>query len=178
MNNRIEITRKVTAILFIQLLMMAAPWPVCGQAENGDQAKSTVGKPTIAQFAWIAGHWKGKAMGGDFEETWNPPMAGRMMGMFQFVKEGKVVFYEILTIVPKGDSFVLRLKHFDSKLVGWEEKDKSVEFPLIRITNEKAEFDGLVFYKQKDGKMKIVVTTKSKGKVGQLTFPCQKVKAR
>lgn len=161
-------------IILVSFLLMTAQSGF-GQESKGPESKSKKPNPSINQFAWIAGHWKGEAMGGQFEETWNTPMAGRMMGMFQFVKDGKVVFYEILTIVPKDNSFVLRLKHFDSKLVGWEAKDKSIEFPLKSVTKDKAEFDGLVFYKETDGKIRIVVTTKSKGKIQKLVFKCKKM---
>lgn len=48
--------------------------------------------------------------------------------MFKLVWEGKVALYELLTIVAKDDSLVLRLKHLDGSLKGWEEKDESQEF--------------------------------------------------
>jgi hypothetical protein len=132
-------------------------------------------KASINDLSWIAGHWQGKAMGGDFEETWNPPKGGAMMGMFKFIKDGEVNFYEILTIVPKNDSLVLRLKHFHNDLVGWEEKDKSVEFPLNSISKKEAKFDGLTFTKISDDEMLIVVVTKQKsGKTQELRFECHR----
>ena len=49
-----------------------------------DPAAEKVAGPAakIGDLKWIAGDWHGSAMGGDFEETWNPPFAGTMMGMF------------------------------------------------------------------------------------------------
>ena len=83
----------------------------------------------LEKIAWIAGDWHGEAMGGSFEEAWLPPSAGTMVGVFKFIKDGEVGFYELLTIVPtEDDSLVLRLKHFHGDLKGWEEKDKSIEF--------------------------------------------------
>lgn len=99
----------------------------------------------IADVAWIAGHWQGEAFGGLAEEMWSPPFGGSMMGMYKMVKDGAVVFYEFLTIVEEGDSLLLRLKHFDAGLKGWEEKDMSIEFPLVACTANEAFFDGLTF---------------------------------
>ncbi|MEL7499201.1 MAG: DUF6265 family protein [Planctomycetota bacterium] len=131
--------------------------------------------PTIEDFGWIAGHWQGKGMGQPFEETWNPPFGGTMMGMFKMVKEDDVSFYELLTIVKQGDSFVLRLKHFDKQLVGWEEKDKSVEFPLVRVNSKEAVFDGLRFERVDDQSMNIIVKVGTGGKAKEVTFAAKRV---
>ena len=122
-----------------------------------DLAGSVESAASIEDFAWIAGHWSGEAMGGSFEETWNPPMGGEMLGMFKMVNNEKVSFYEILTIVPKGDSFVLRLKHFSPGLVGWEEKDEAEEFPLVSVSEKEACFEGLKFINDGQDKLTIEV---------------------
>lgn len=138
-------------------------------------------KVSIDDISWISGHWTGDALGGQFEETWNPPMGGEMLGMFKLVQGGKVAFYELLTIVPSGDSYVLRLKHFSKGLVGWEEKDKSVEFPLISASPTAIEFNGLKF--TRDSKftkdvMKIEVITEQDGKRNTLVFHCNRAKSK
>ena len=131
---------------------------------------------TIDDLAWIAGHWRGEGLGGEFEETWNKPLGGEMIGMFKLVRDGKVSFYEILTIVPKGKSFVLRLKHFNAKLEGWEAKDKSVEFPFVSATESQIKFKGLTFKKINEDQIHIIVQTKRGDKVSELKFVGKRVK--
>lgn len=137
---------------------------------------ATEQKVTIEDFAWIAGHWQGEAMGGTFEETWNPPMGGEMMGMFKFASEGKVRFYEVLTIVPENNSFVLRLKHFSPGLVGWEEKEDSIEFPLVKCSDSLIQFYGLQFQKISDNEIEIEVAAGDKNKKQIVNFKCLRVK--
>ena len=139
--------------------------------------KDLTSKPgaSIEDIAWIAGHWKGEAMGGQFEETWNPPMGGEMMGMFKLVSDGKVRFYEIMTIAPENDSFVLRIKHFSAGLKGWEEKDDAVEFPLIKATNRKVHFYGLKFTKTSDQEMEIEVAVGDDNKKQIVDLKCKRV---
>jgi len=97
------------------------------------------------------------------------------MGMFKLTSEGKVNFYEIMTIVPDGKSFVLRLKHFSPGLIGWEEKDKSVEFPLLAVTPGEVRFDGLTFTKVDDDSMSIEVLVGDDGaKKNRIEFKCQR----
>lgn len=145
------------------------------QVEPPTDAKVTAPAATIDDVKWIAGHWQGSAMGGQFEETWNPPFAGSIMGMFKFAKNDQVEFYELLTIIEHEDSLLLRLKHFDKDLNGWEEKDKSIEFPLLSLTETEAAFDGLVFKKIDPSTMHIVVTISQKeGKPQKIKFVCQR----
>lgn len=139
---------------------------------GSEDSQAAAPKASLSDLAWIRGHWRGKALGGEFEETWNPPLGDSIMGMFKHVKDGKVNFYEILTIVPDGDSLTLRLKHFHGNLVGWEEKDKSVEFPLKSISADEARFDGLVFSRLGPNRMDISVETSG----GKLLFECHRVR--
>lgn len=132
--------------------------------------------PKLGDFAWIAGQWHGEALGGKFEETWNPPMGKSMMGMFKLSKDEGISFYEILTIVEENDTVLLRLKHFDDKLVGWEEKDKSIEFPFVSVSKTEAIFNGLKFVKIDENTMHIFVKIKREAEVSELKFVCNRAK--
>lgn len=100
---------------------------------------------TIADMAWYAGHWTGEGLGGFNEEIWSPPRNGAMMGMYRMQKNGKTVFYELLTLLEENGSLVIRLKHFNPNLTGWEEKDKTVEFPLVAKKDGMFYFGGMTF---------------------------------
>lgn len=97
----------------------------------------------LADVAWLAGHWQGPALGGLSEEVWTPPLGGSMMGSYKLVRGDSVVFYEILTLTEEQGSLVMRLKHFNGNLTGWEEKGEVRSFPLVRITATEAFFDGM-----------------------------------
>ncbi|MEM7783639.1 MAG: DUF6265 family protein [Planctomycetota bacterium] len=144
-----------------------------GVAQETGETKSPAA--SIDQVQWIAGNWSGTAMGGKFEETWSPPSFGAMMGMFKFIKDDKIAFYELLTIVPKEESLIVRLKHFDDQLVGWEEKDESVEFPLVSISETEAKFDGLRFNKISKNEMHITVRIGEGDQAEDVKFICKRV---
>jgi len=74
------------------------------------------------------------------EEYWSPLAAGTMMGMFRWIREGRVRFYELITIGLEGVELILRIKHFNPGLVGWEEKDESKEFVLVQLGGNEAVF--------------------------------------
>ena len=102
-------------------------------------------KATLDDFTWIVGQWTGTGLGGTSEETWLPPSGGALPGVFRQVQDGKVVFYELLAFVERESTVVLRLKHFNADLTGWEEKAHVLEFPLVEITPTKAVFNAMTF---------------------------------
>lgn len=110
---------------------------------------------SIEDVEWMAGDWIGEAFGGTAEEVWSPPSAGTMLGMYKLHRDDQVVFYEILTIQEENDSLVLKLKHFHPDLKGWEEKDDTVDFPLVKLEEKKAWFRGLTFHRISDDRLMI-----------------------
>lgn len=117
---------------------------------------------TMSDVAWLAGHWVGPALGGEAEEIWSPPKAGSMMGMYRLVRDGKVVFYELQTLIQEGGSLVLRLKHFNPDLTGWEEKQKTVDFRLVGLGEGIVQFEGMSFHREGDTKLTVYVAIKGK----------------
>lgn len=118
----------------------------------------------IEDVAWITGHWQGEALGGITEEVWTAPLGKSMMGSFKLVVDEVVQFYELCTITEENRSLLLRIKHFDKDLKGWEEKNESIEFPLVKIEKNKVYFDGLTFEKLNEDALNIYVIFKYEDK--------------
>lgn len=110
-------------------------------------AGATSPKASLDQIAWMEGHWKGEAFGGITEEIWSPPLGESMMFSFKLVVEGKVNFYELGHIRQQNETLVFELKHFDTDLKGWEEKDEVQSFKLIKTDGDRAYFEGFTFEK-------------------------------
>ncbi|MCB0654971.1 MAG: hypothetical protein KDC57_02480 [Saprospiraceae bacterium] len=136
-----------------------------------DSADSPVAD--LQYVSWIAGHWRGEAFGGITEEIWSPPLGGSMMCAFKLVVNGEVSFYEICTITEEKNSLILRLKHFDGHLIGWEEKAETIEFKLVKVTPDKVYFDDFTFERISDHEMNIYVVIESQGKKEEVKFNYQ-----
>jgi hypothetical protein len=87
----------------------------------------------IGAAAWLAGQYGGTGLGREVEYQWLPPGGGQMYGSFRLLQEGKTRFAQILQLAEVDGSLVLRVKHFSVDFVGWEEKDKSVDFKLNEV---------------------------------------------
>lgn len=107
-------------------------------------------KADIHDLNWMVGRWEGEGFGGIVEETWNPAIGGTMVGSFRLVKDDAPNFYEFLVIAPEGESLAYKVKHFNPDMSGWEEKDESVNFPLVRLVRDTAYFEGLTIIRKGD----------------------------
>jgi Domain of unknown function (DUF6265) len=179
----------------VTLAVLAVVWfPALSEAQSPAPAEAAVESPspntirlkpdaprpaaTLDVLAWLAGGtWRGDGLGGETEESWSTPAAGAMMGMFRLVKPGAdgrkgIGFYEFLTFVEQQGSLVLKLKHFNADLTGWEEKDGFVTFRLARVTTDVIYFDGLTFQKEGRDKMTIFLALRDRATntVSEATF--------
>jgi hypothetical protein len=156
----------IIALTFITALVL-------GDSE-GEQGMSN---SLIEKARWLVGSWSGEGMGGKCEEVWFPPVDGTMMCMFRFIKDGKIGFYEFITLSEEGDRLIKKLKHFNPDLTGWEEKDKTTEFEFISCSDTEIVFDGMTIRKTGDDTMEIVVKLKSSdGTVKDVPFSYSRMK--
>jgi len=100
---------------------------------------------TLEQMDWLVGQWIGDGIGGaPAMESWLPPTGNTMVGTFvQLSDRGAIQFTEHLYLMEEDGSLVLRLKHFNADLTGWEEKDDMVTFRLVDIEPCAAYFHAL-----------------------------------
>nr|WP_321228377.1 DUF6265 family protein [uncultured Psychroserpens sp.] len=129
---------------------------ISAQTENEIKTSDSLA-PKLENIKWISGNWKGEAFGGQTEENWSEPSGGSMMATFKLINDDQVSFYEIEIIREVENSLVLQLKHFDNDLKGWETKNETVDFPLIKITPTQVIFEGMSFEKVSDNEMNVYV---------------------
>jgi hypothetical protein len=133
-------------------------------------------RATIADMAWLAGHWTGEGLGGRSEEIWSPPASGVMMGMYRHIEDDEAVFYEFLTLAEENGSLILRLKHFHPDLAGWEEKDESVSFPFVAKRGAVMHFEGMAFEPAGDGlTVYLAIGNKKDGSVREAVFRYRRI---
>ncbi len=155
-------------------ILMLFPTISFGQTafENTLEYDETLGSPeaSLEDVKWISGRWTGEAFGGTIEEIWSPPLGNSMMCVFKLLKDGEAGFYEIVTITEENNSLILRLKHFHGDLKGWEEKDETVDFKLVKVTPGKVYFDGFTFEKISGDEITIYVRISHDHTVEEVPF--------
>lgn len=129
------------------------------QAQNtiSFEAGMTSPKASLNSISWLTGHWKGEAFGGIAEEIWSPAMGGTMMFSFRLVSGGTINFYEFGHIQEKDGSLVLQLKHFGGNLDGWEEKEETIDFNLVKVEANKLYFDDFTIERVSDQEINMYV---------------------
>jgi hypothetical protein len=135
------------------------------------EADQTAGKGDLNSLDWIVGYWEGEAFGGTCEEVWMPEVDGHMVGTFRMWSEGKLVFSEFMNIVQEGDTFTMKLKHFNRDLSGWEEKEKWTTFRLVEVGEDTVWFSGLTMIRTGDEiKLHIAMTENGVRTIEELTY--------
>lgn len=139
------------------VVVLAASWVAASaQSQRTEHTYRLDGErpaATIDDVAWLAGSWSGEAFGQPFEEVWNPPSAGSMVGMFKLLGDDGVEFYELLLLLEEEGSLSLKVRHFNPDFTAWEDRDENVTFPLVRIEDDVVHFSGLSFYRVGDDEM-------------------------
>lgn len=122
----------------------------------------------LNDLAFIAGTWKTTSEWGDMEEYWSKPMGNCMMCVYRCVKDGKIVFYELIVIEQTPSGPVMKLRHFNPGLVAWEEKDKPYEYPLMYLEADKARFERpdkktyITFHRTSPRTLKVILESQDK----------------
>jgi len=165
--------------LLIYIAVLAVSLAAFSQEQNSNTLSftenTTSPEATFDDVLWIQGHWRGEAFGGITEEIWSPPLGDSMMFVFKLVVDNKVQFYEVGGIRQVDETLIMQLKHFHGDFKGWEEKDKTVDFKLVKIEGNKAFFDGLTFEKINDNEMNVYVVIEEKdGKQEEVKFNYKK----
>lgn len=120
---------------------------------------------TLEDAAWLAGSWTGTAFGKRFEEHWNPPSAGSMVGLFKLFDDEGVSMYEILLLTVDEGSLSLKVKHFNADFTAWEEKGHFVNFRLVKKEENALHFGGISFYRRDENNIDGYIVMKSGDKV-------------
>jgi hypothetical protein len=153
----------MTRIVKTLLLLLAVPAAACVQwvsaaeprTENTYQLVEGESPPaaTLEDALWLVGAWKGTAFGQQFEENWNPPSAGSMVGMFKLMDGDEVSFYELLLLTVEDGTLSLKVKHFSPDFTAWEEKGDFIDFRLVKLGEDELHFSGISFYRRSEDAM-------------------------
>lgn len=141
---------RVFLIAATSMSVCAAAFAVEPHTENTFKLSEGEARPeaTLEDAAWLAGSWTGTAFGKRFEEHWNPPSAGSMVGLFKLFDDEGVSMYEILLLTVDEGSLSLKVKHFNPDFTAWEEKGDFVNFRLVKKEENALHFGGISFYRR------------------------------
>lgn len=139
---------------FLAISLASQPsWSAEPRTEHTYALDANEARPaaTLEDASWLVGSWEGTGFGQQFEQVWNAPSAGSMIGLFKLYGEEGVSFYELLELRVEDGSLSLKVKHFNADFTAWEDKPDFVNFRLVKLEEDALHFGGLSFYRQEDG---------------------------
>ncbi|NNE69371.1 MAG: hypothetical protein HKN29_03285 [Rhodothermales bacterium] len=109
---------------------------------------------SLEALDFLVGTWAGEGLGGEVDELWTAEAGGQMHGLFRLVSGGEVSLSEHMVLDRLDGRPTLRVKHFSNNFEGWEAPSESVDFPLVRVEDGAAFFDGLTI--RQDGPNRLI----------------------
>lgn len=168
-------------ILFMLSLGLFALQATVSASASQTQGSQQAGKPmqaSLSDLSWLAGHWEGVGIGGAAaSEVYSAPAGNQMVGHFRQLRpNGEVLFYELITIVQAGDTLEYRIKHFNSDMTAWEEKNQMMTFRLASAGGNIWNFGGLTLTRVGADQMTIMVRIPDeRGRPTELKFEFRRV---
>ncbi len=104
------------------------------------QPGATPPAATLKLVEGLAGRWLGDSASGPMEAMFSEARHGKMVGHIIYWNDEGYRLIELAAYEERGDSVVYRVKHFNTDLVGVQEKDVTVDRPLIAVENGIAYF--------------------------------------
>ncbi len=141
----IEIRRRMIVALLLGALpgLLSPGVSAQHQAARPAIAAAQASRPSLADFPWLEGTWRGEWGPRTAEQVWLAPQAGAALGIFRLVENDKTLVIELFTLVENSGGIDFNLRHFTPQLVPWEKSDATT----LHLTNRgdtKFEFVNLV----------------------------------
>lgn len=156
-----------TALVAVLLILPATALGQSRRTANTLALDSGTASPPAraADFAWMAGVWRGEGFGGTVDEVWLPAVDGQMTGMFRYARDGKLQFTEHLALAEQDGSVVLKVKHFHPDFTGWEAKDDALVFRLVRLGGREAYFGSVTIRRPSEDSLNIFIAMRRDGEL-------------
>jgi hypothetical protein len=137
-----EISRRMIVAFFLCTLPgllspgVSAPQHAITSANPSAQAN----RPSLADFSWLEGTWRGEWGPRTAEQVWLAPQAGVALGIFRLVENDKTLVVELFTLVENSSGIDFYLRHFTPQLIPWE-KSEATLLHLASHSDTKFEFE-------------------------------------
>lgn len=124
--------------IFIAAASLAADKPHSGKKPSSPSSDAA---SQLASLSWMEGVWVRQQGKDTLEESWFAPNGDSMVGMFRWMKDGKLWMIEMMTITIDDGQLVFRLRHFDRKQTPKEEKNAPMTCKLKSIADREVAFE-------------------------------------
>lgn len=133
--------RALRCVLSVVVVLSLAA--VAASSRGAADEEAPAAASGVADLGWMSGRWVGGGGGEYLEETWGPAAGDTLVGMFRWMREGKVFMYELMCVEQDENGDVaFTLRHFSRGLEPWkEESGGGIPFRLVERDGQRAVFE-------------------------------------
>lgn len=136
----------------------------------------------LEDLSFLSGKWRVSKDGETTEEIWGNVQGDSLVGHCHSVQNSKSTLYELIAVLKVGNELVMRIKHFKSGFVPWDEKAEPGDLNLIKVSKNEATFQNqskdtvTIQYKRTDKQLIADVTVLRDGQAKRFSSAYQLVK--
>jgi hypothetical protein len=185
MNHRSSLSRLAAAALllaagaaFAQATAPAAPAAPDPAAPGAAPAAVPTPEGPLAEFAWLAGCWRGTVNQREFREHWMPLRGDLMLGTGHNVAGGRTQDYEYIRLEPRADGVHYVAAPSGQKEAAFRFVGREMDGPdtIYAFANPAHDFPQRIAYRRgSEGWLYVHVEGKLKGEARQIIYPMRRV---
>lgn len=183
------------AVVAVALGALLAAGAACGQAVPPPATPATAATPApaatpaapanvlegegpLAEFAWLAGCWRGVANQREFREHWMPLRGNLMLGTGHMVAGGRTQDYEYIRLEPRAGGVHYVAAPNGQRETAFRLAERTMDGPDTVYTFANAENDfpqRIVYRRGSEGWLYVHVEGKLKGEERRIIYPMRRV---
>lgn len=184
MNHRFSLRRLAAASLLLAagaaFAQATAPTAPAAPAAPVPAAPAAVPAPEgpLAEFAWLAGCWRGTVNQREFREHWMPLRGNLMLGTGHNVAGGLTQDYEYIRLEPRADGVHYVAAPSGQKEAAFRFVGREMDGPdaIYAFTNPAHDFPQRIAYRRgSEGWLYVHVEGKLKGEERRIIYPMRRV---
>lgn len=132
----------------------------------------------LAEFAWLAGCWRGNVNQREFREHWMPLRGNLMLGTGHTVAGGRTQDFEYIRLEPRADGVHYVASPTGQKETSFRLAERTADGadPIWTFANAEHDFPQRIVYRRgTDGWLYIHVEGKLKGEERRVIYPLRRV---
>ena len=132
----------------------------------------------LADFAWLAGCWRGTVNQREFREHWMPLRGNLMLGTGHNVAGGRTQDYEYIRLEPRADGVHYVAVPSGQKEASFRFAGREMDGPdaIYTFANPAHDFPQRIVYRRaSEGWLYVHVEGKLKGEARQIIYPLRRV---
>jgi hypothetical protein len=176
--DRVALALAALALAGLAVAQAPAPSPAPPPTAPAPVIAAPADDGPLAEFAWLAGCWRGTVNQREFREHWMPLRGNLMLGTGQTVAGGRTQDYEYMRLEPRGDGVHYVAAPAGQRETAFRLAERTTDGPdtIFTFANPEHDFPQRIVYRRgSEGWLYVHVEGKVRGEERRVIWPMRRI---